>query len=69
MRAIAFGICALTMAGGVGLTAAGLLSSQSGDRVMYVGWGAALLTLAVAGIALIIINSVLNLLDNKPPRK
>jgi|GEM_PF-6473975 len=69
MRIIAFVVCAVTMAGGVGLTAAGLMSPRGSDQVIFVGWGAALLTLAAAGVALTIIHSVLNLFDHRPPGK
>ena len=69
MRVIAFVVCAITMAGGVGLTAAGLMSPRGSDQVIFVGWGAALLTLAAAGVALTIIHAILNLLDQRQPRK
>ena len=73
MRAIVQLICVLAVAAGVGLIVGGEYlpvepSRHDDTRAMYVGWGAALLTLGILGIVLTIINAILAIFSKREPR-
>ena len=73
MRAIIQIVCVLAVAAGVGLIVGGEYLPaepyrQSDMKAMFVGWGAALLTLGILGILLTIINAILAIFSNRPTR-